>query len=58
VLNAHEFRSLEEVREIIHEWLIVCNEERSHAALNYLPPAMFKRQLNPTPETSTFQLSA
>lgn len=58
VLNAHAFSSLEEVREITHEWMIAYNEERPHTALNHLPPAVFKRQLNPTPETSTFQLSA
>ncbi len=60
VLNAHAFGSLEEVREITHEWMIAYNEERPHAALNHLPPAVFKRQLNinPTPDTSTFDLSA
>lgn len=60
VLNAHDFRSLEEVREITHDWMTTYNEERPHAALNHLPPAVYKRQLNPnpTPENSNLELSA
>ena len=39
VLNGWLFTSLEEVREITHQWLQSYNEERPHDALGSLPPA-------------------
>jgi len=56
VLHAHSFERLEQVRDITHEWMIAYNEERPHEALNHLPPAVFKRQLNnnPPPEPLLF----
>jgi len=49
VLDAHVFRSLSEVRDIVHEWMTSYNEERPHAALGNLPPSLF-RQRQPNPE--------
>ena len=48
VLDAHVFGSLTEVRDIVHECMTSCNEERPHAALGNLPPRLFRqRQTNP-----------
>lgn len=41
VLNNWLFTSLDEVREITHQWLQSYNEERPHDALGSLPPAVF-----------------
>jgi len=48
VLDAHLFANLSEVREIIHKWMIAYNEERPHASLGNLPPAVYKQQLTKT----------
>ncbi len=56
VLDAHLFRTLNEVREIAWAWQISYNEERPHAALGNVPPAEFKRLL--TAENSINQLCA
>jgi len=57
VLNSWLFTSLEEVREITHQWLQSYNEERPHDALGSLPPAVFRERLlagkNSTSELST-----
>jgi putative transposase len=45
VLNAYEFESLDQVREISAEWLQSYNEERPHDGLAGLPPAMYRAQL-------------
>ena len=45
VLNSWLFTSLDEVREITHQWLQSYNEERPHDALGNLPPAVFREQL-------------
>lgn len=37
--------SLEEVREITHQWLQTYNEERRRDALGSLPPAVFRERL-------------
>ena len=63
VLDAHLFTSLEEVRDITHQWLLSYNEERPHQALGNLPPAVFRQQQTNTPTTkarpksSTFEMS-
>lgn len=57
VLNNWLFTSLDEVREITHQWLQSYNEERPHDALGSLPPALFRERLlagmNSTSELST-----
>ena len=57
VLNSWLFTSLEEVREITHQWLQSYNEERPHDALGSLPPAVFRERLlagmNSTSDLST-----
>ena len=45
VLNNWLFTSLDEVREITHQWLQSYNEERPHDALGSLPPAVFRERL-------------
>ena len=61
VLDAYLFRSLSEVREIVHHWMFTYNEERPHDSLGNLPPETFRRQQTtkqpPDPSISTFQLS-
>ena len=44
-LSAYLFDSLDEVREIIAEWLEQHNEIRPHDALGSLPPARYREQL-------------
>lgn len=68
ILDANIFGSLEEVRDLVHQWITCYNEERPHNALDNLPPSLFRQQQTtiPTepnnhdlksPETSTFQMS-
>jgi putative transposase len=45
VLDAHLFSTLEQVREIIEEWMKIYNEYRPHDALGRMPPAMYMRKL-------------
>ena len=47
VLDAYEFRTLEEVREITEQWLQVYNQVRPHAALQGLSPYQFATQFQP-----------
>jgi putative transposase len=51
------FTSLDEVREITHQWLQSYNEERPHDALGSLPPVVFRERLlagkNSTSDLST-----
>ena len=56
VLNGWLFTSLEEVREVTHQWLQSYNEERPHDALGSLPPAVFRERLL-TGKNSTSELS-
>jgi putative transposase len=56
VLNSWLFTSLDEVREITHQWLQSYNEERPHDALGNLPPAVFRERLL-AGKNSTFELS-
>jgi len=48
VLNAHVFESLSQVRELVHQRMIACNEERPHDALGNLPPSLFSKQQTQT----------
>jgi len=63
VLDAHLFDSLEQVREITHQWMIAYNEERPHASLGNLPPRQFRLrqqtnpELKPTARNSTSEMS-
>lgn len=57
VLNGWVFESLDQVREITHDWLTSYNEERPHDALGNLPPALFRERLLAR-ETSTCELSS
>jgi putative transposase len=45
VLDAHLFSSLAQVRDLVHDWMISYNEERPHASLGNLPPALFRKNL-------------
>ena len=56
VLNGWLFASLDEVREITHQWIISYNEERPHHALGNLPPAVYRERLL-AGQHSTSQLS-
>jgi putative transposase len=57
VLNSWLFGSLDEVREITHQWIVSYNEERPHDALGNLPPAVYRERLlaglNSTSQLST-----
>jgi putative transposase len=44
VLNAHQFRSLDQARAVTEEWLAIYNEQRTHSAIGHLPPLAFKRR--------------
>ena len=63
VLDAHLFASLDQVRDIAHEWMVAHNQERPHKSLGNLPPAVFRQQQTkkqPTksqPKSSTFKMS-
>jgi putative transposase len=56
VLDAYVFESLHQVREITRNWITEYNEERPHKSLGKIPPAMFRRQVKNT-GNSTFELS-
>lgn len=56
VLNAYLFESLDQVREITEEWMIVYNEQRPHDALGGLPPVVYRERIEA--EMSTYELSA
>jgi len=45
ILDAYTFGSLEDVRELAHEWSECYNYERPHDSLNGFPPALFREQL-------------
>jgi len=44
VLDANQFRSLDEARAVTEEWLAIYNEQRTHSAIGHLPPLAFKRR--------------
>jgi putative transposase len=56
VLDGWLLTSLDEVREIAHQWLQSYSQERPHDALGSLPPAVFREKLL-AGENSTSQLS-
>lgn len=43
VLDANQFRSLDEASTVTEEWLAVYNEQRTHSAIGHLPTLAFKR---------------
>lgn len=45
VLNAWEFRSLGEVRNVSQEWLKFYNYSRPHEALNNIPPVKYSKKM-------------
>ena len=45
--------SLDEVRELAHEWMECYNYERPHDALNGIPPALYREQLEQQTQTET-----
>ena len=61
LLNAYQFDSLKEVRDMCSEWQQDYNHERPHKALGYLSPVTYaQRQLNSEPkdDESIYALSA
>lgn len=44
VLDANQFRSLDEARVATEAWLAIYNEQRTHSAIGHLPPLAFKRR--------------
>lgn len=56
VLSAYLFEDLDQVREIVWQWMIEYNEERPHDALGKVPPAVFRDRIEA--EISTFELSS
>jgi putative transposase len=53
ILDAYTFGSLDEVRELAHEWMNCYNHERPHDALNGIPPALFREQLEQQTKPNT-----
>jgi putative transposase len=45
VLDAHLFKSIEQVQHITEEWLLDRNEQRPHDSLGGLPPRLFMLRL-------------
>jgi len=56
VLSAYLFEDLDQVREIVWQWMIEYNEQRPHDALGKVPPAVFRDRIEA--ENSTFELSS
>jgi putative transposase len=56
VLSRWLFGSLDEVREITHQWIVSYNEERPHDALGSPPPMVYRERLL-AGLNSTLQLS-
>lgn len=56
VLSAYLFQSLDQVRDITHDWLQIYNEERPHRSLGRIPPSQFRRQLEQA-SNSSYELS-
>jgi len=40
-LNANEFTSLAEVKQMTEQWIQEYNDERPHASLNYVTPNQY-----------------
>jgi len=43
LLDAHLFRSLAHVRQLVDEWMQDYNTQRPHQALNFMTPIEFKQ---------------
>jgi putative transposase len=43
LLDAHLFRSLAHVRQLVDEWMLEYNTQRPHQALNFMTPSEFKQ---------------
>lgn len=56
VLSAYLFEDLDQVREVVWQWMIEYNEERPHDALGGVPPAVFRDRV--MAGVSTYELSA
>lgn len=50
VLDAHIFNRLSEVKEIVHDWMTIYNQERPHSALGNLPPSYYAHQQMSSPD--------
>jgi putative transposase len=44
VLDANQFRMLDEARTTTNAWLTIYNEQRTHSAIGHLPPKAFKQR--------------
>jgi putative transposase len=44
VLDANQFRALDEARTATAHWLTIYNEHRTHSAIGHLPPLAFKQR--------------
>jgi putative transposase len=53
ILDAYTFGSLDDVRELAHEWMESYNYERPHDSLNGVPPALYREQLEQQTKPNT-----
>lgn len=44
VLDAHQFRTIDEARATTEQWLTIYNDIRTHSAIGHLPPKAFKQR--------------
>lgn len=42
VLDAHNFQSIRQVRQVVDEWLVEYNMERPHQALQFMMPVEYR----------------
>ena len=49
-MNAHEFKSIEEAKQIIEAWRCDYNEERPHGSLGNLTPSEYLKQGQRNPQ--------
>lgn len=47
VLDAHLFRSIKQVRQVVDEWLLEYNTERPHQALKFMTPVEYRQVTSP-----------
>ncbi len=53
ILDAYTFGSLDEVRDLAHEWMNCYSQKYPHDAHKGIPPALFREQLHQQTETKT-----